>query len=136
VADTAHSGQPWTAPAYDKLNVPMQAPRLFCMASGHDGHDSCTCLSEQGTRHVVEQNRCRMIARDGQYEPFLDEVQGDRRRLDDATQRRQLVERQNSSPGGVGGTPPTDTALPGATLSAPQVSGYGDLGARRIEPAS
>lgn len=35
-------GQPWTAPAYDKLNVPMKAPRVFCMASGHD--------AEQGAR--------------------------------------------------------------------------------------
>ncbi|MDG2518404.1 zonular occludens toxin domain-containing protein [Lysobacter soli] len=127
-------GQPWTAPAYDKLNVPMQAPRVFCMASGHDGHDGCTCLSEQGTRHVIEQNRCRMIALDGQYEPFLDEVQGDRRRLDEATQRRQLMQ-QEISRGGVGGTPPTDNALPGATLSAPQVSGYGDIEAVRVESA-
>ena len=63
-------------------------PRVFCMASGHDGHDSCTCLSEQGTRYIIEPNRCRMIALQGQYEPFLDEVQGDRRRLDEATQRR------------------------------------------------
>lgn len=47
-------GQPWTAPAYDKLNVPMQTPRVFCMASGHDARDSCTCLTEQGTRHVIE----------------------------------------------------------------------------------
>lgn len=98
-------GQPWTAPAYDKLNVPMQSPRVFCMASGHDGHDGCTCLTEQGTRHVIEENRCRMIALDGQYEPFLDEVQGDRRRLDDVTQRRQLMERQVEG-GGVGGEPP------------------------------
>ena len=33
-----------------------------------------------------------MIALDGQYEPFLDEVQGDRRRLDEVTQRRHLLE--------------------------------------------
>jgi hypothetical protein len=97
-------GQPWTAPAYDRLSVPMQAPRVFCMASGHDGHDSCTCLSEQGTRYVIEPNRCRMIALQGQYEPFLDEVQGDRRRLDDATQLRRLAEQQSRG-GGVGASP-------------------------------
>ncbi|QSX75880.1 zonular occludens toxin family protein [Lysobacter arenosi] len=101
-------GQPWTAPAYDKLTLPMQPPRIFCMASGHDGGDSCTCLAEQGSRYVVEQNRCRMIARDGQYEPFLDEVQGDRNRLDDATQLRRLAERQERQGergGGVGASP-------------------------------
>ena len=111
MADTAHSGPPWTAPAYDKLTVPMQAPRVLCMASGQDGHESCTCLSEQGMRHVIEENRCRMIAIDGQYEPFLDEVQGDRRRPDEATQRRQLMEREISA-GGVGASPLRTTLCP------------------------
>lgn len=44
-----------------------------------------------------------MIALDGQYETFLDEVQGDRRRLDEATQRRRLMEQE--ARGGVGGGP-------------------------------
>ncbi|MDI9238642.1 hypothetical protein QLQ15_06895 [Lysobacter sp. LF1] len=43
---------------------------------------------------MIEPNRCRMIAKDGQYEPFLDEVQGDRRRLDEVTQRRRLLEHE------------------------------------------
>ena len=82
-----------------------------------------------------------MIARDGQYEPFLDEVQGDRRRLDEATQRRRLME-QEARTGGVGREPPTAMAanaaapLPGAAISAPQVTCYGDLGARMIETGS
>jgi len=60
--------------------------------------------SEQGTHYVIEPNRCRMIALQGQYEPFLDEVKGDRRRLDDATQLRRLAE-QESRGGGVGESP-------------------------------
>lgn len=98
-------------------------------------------MSEQGTRHVIEPNRCRMIAMDGQYEPFLDEVQGDRRRLDEATQRRQLLDRQVAGAGAVGGEPPygygreRGRSFTGAAISAPQVTGYGDLGARKLEPA-
>jgi hypothetical protein len=106
-------GQPWTAPAYDRLTLPNQPPRIFCMASGHNGDESCTCLTEQGTRYVVEQNRCRMIAIDGQYEPFLDEVQGDRKRLDATTQLRRLAEQEVSAPGqsGGGGASPVGGAM-------------------------
>jgi hypothetical protein len=108
-------GQPWTAPAYDHLSVPNQPPRIFCMASGHDGHDSCSCLTEQGTRYVVEQNRCRMIAVDGQYEPFLDEVEGDRRRLDATTQLRRLASQELSAPGQAAGA--------GASAAAAMIPG-------------
>lgn len=74
--------QPWSAPVYDdKLTLPMQPPRLFCMAA-LDGPDvngvqlppSCTCLTEQGTRWEMEQSICFFIARRGQYEPYLDEA--------------------------------------------------------------
>lgn len=129
-------GQPWTAPAYDRLSVPMQAPRVFCMASGHGGHDSCTCLTEQGTRYVIEPNRCRMIALQGQYEPFLDEVLGDRRRLDDATQLRRLAEQQSRGVPATAMAAPAAALSPGAVVTSAQVTGYGDIGARRIEPAT
>jgi len=126
-------GQPWTAPAYDALDIPRNnPPRVFCMASGHDGDAGCSCLTEQGTRYVIEQNRCRLIATDGQYEPFIDTNRGNLQRMDEVSQRVRL----QAPHGGVGGVPPTDNALPGVTLSAPQVSGYGDLGARHIDPAS
>jgi len=129
-------GQPWTAPAYDRLEVPPQPPRVFCMSSGDDGADGCSCLTEQGTQYKIEDNRCRMIARQGQYEPFLDEIQGDRQRLDEVTQRRQLAEAAERGRGGVGGSPPTAMDAPasasvhGSIISASQVSGYGDLGTK------
>jgi len=44
-----------------------------------------TCRS----RHVIEENRCQMIAIDGQYGPFLDRAKGNRCRLDEASWRRQ-----------------------------------------------
>lgn len=114
-------GQPWTAPAYDRLNVPQQAPRIFCAATGA-GEDaqgehqsgSCTCVTEQGTRYALEEKHCRMLAREGQYEPFRDEVIGDRRRLDDGTQRRELAERMaRASEGAIspaGGSAPAPSA--------------------------
>lgn len=87
-------GQPWTAPAYDDLAIPSQAPRVFCasfgpgeLATGDHAESSCTCLTEQGTLYAMQENRCAMIARRGQYEPFRNERVGDRQRLDDVTQR-------------------------------------------------
>lgn len=76
----------------------------------------------------MPQDRCRHYARHGEvYNPF----------------KKPPTESEPSrTPGGVGGEPPTAMAAPaaasssGAVLSAPQVSGYGDLGARLIEPAS
>ncbi|WP_182267811.1 zonular occludens toxin domain-containing protein [Stenotrophomonas maltophilia] len=72
------AAQPWSAPIYDAaLSVPAEPPRLFCMAAG-EGTDamgerqgeSCTCVTEQGTRYTVTFDTCTMIARHGQYEPY------------------------------------------------------------------
>ena len=121
-------GQPWTAPAYDKLTVPMQAPRIFCASTGAgedaDGHHrppSCSCVTEQGTRYSLPDNHCRMLAREGQYEPFRDEVIGDRRRLDSETQRRQLYERDAARTAG------PSTFEPGSVITGDQMAGYGDI---------
>ncbi|KAB8191354.1 zonular occludens toxin family protein [Lysobacter maris] len=127
-------GQPWTAPAYDNLSVPAQSPRVFCMASGLEPDQSCSCLTEQGTRYVIELNRCLMIAKQGQYEPFFDEVQGDRRRLDDATQLRRVSERL-SSLGAIGPSSGATSESVGPVIEAPQISAYGDIGARDITHA-
>ncbi|RAO78186.1 zonular occludens toxin family protein [Dyella jiangningensis] len=59
-------GQPWTAPAYDQLQV-QGVPDLFCIAVD-DGR--CTCHTEQGTKYEVNAGVCRAIARDGVYNPF------------------------------------------------------------------
>lgn len=58
-------GMPVSAPIYDGL-MPSNVPDIFCMSS----EDSCTCLSEQGTRIRVADALCRTIARDGSYNPF------------------------------------------------------------------
>lgn len=91
--------QPWTAPAYDGLTVPHDPPRVFCMSSGrmHGKQwvsESCTCLTDQGTRYRMDHMLCARIAQDGQYEPFLtravDAIQGNTGQQ----QFRQLSERR------------------------------------------
>lgn len=74
------ASQPWSAPAYDGIAVPQQAPRVFCMSSAPSLADdyrpettSCTCITEQGTRYVIQFSYCIAIARRGQYEPLYDE---------------------------------------------------------------
>ncbi|HHA2370385.1 zonular occludens toxin domain-containing protein [Stenotrophomonas maltophilia] len=105
-------GQPWTAPAYDSLTVPTnQPPRVYCMASG-DGLDAmgehqigrCSCKTEQGTTYVMDQQQCRLVAREGQYEPFLDTNQAEARRMNDYQQSAHYQEesrRIRSEAGGV-----------------------------------
>lgn len=59
------AGKPWTAPAYDRLGD-GEPPDLACMSSS----DSCTCITiQQGTRYAVGDATCRIIARDGQWNP-------------------------------------------------------------------
>ncbi|WP_239499605.1 hypothetical protein [Stenotrophomonas maltophilia] len=93
-------GQPWTAPAYDSLSIPTnQPPRVYCMASG-DGLDAngehqigrCSCKTEQGTTYVMDQQQCRMVAVNGQYEPFLDTNQAEARRMNDYQQSAHFQE--------------------------------------------
>lgn len=60
-------GQPWTAPAFDHLEVQAQ-PRIFCVAN--EAGD-CHCRTEQGTRYAMDLNVCRaMVAEGGPYNPF------------------------------------------------------------------
>ncbi|SEP38060.1 zonular occludens toxin domain-containing protein [Rhodopseudomonas pseudopalustris] len=72
--------QPWSAPVYDgALSLPAEPPRIFCMSSlggenglGEQDKPSCTCVTEQGTRYeLADEPTCRMVARSGQYEPYL-----------------------------------------------------------------
>lgn len=70
--------QPWSAPAYDDLAVSREAPRLFCMSSGSMkgpdwNADTCTCLTEQGTRYKLDLQTCALVSRHAQYEPYRDE---------------------------------------------------------------
>jgi Zonular occludens toxin (Zot) len=63
--------QPWSAPAYDELSLPQNPPRIFCISSGTPT-DSCTCITDQGTKYFLDFQTCVTVVRDGQYEPYLD----------------------------------------------------------------
>ncbi|MDF3983281.1 zonular occludens toxin domain-containing protein [Luteibacter sp. PPL554] len=67
-------GQPWTAPAYDHMQVQSQ-PDLYCIAA-EDG--DCLCHTEQGTRYPMDLKLCRIIVRDGVYNPFRRVVENSR----------------------------------------------------------
>lgn len=85
-------GQPWTAPAYDKRPI-AAAPELYCVAVD-DG--SCSCITEQGTRYVLEVKMCRAIARDGTYNPTRQP------RQQDQPQQQQQAPSEASAPSVVG----------------------------------
>lgn len=60
-------GQPWTAPAFDHLQVRAE-PRIYCVANEDGG---CHCRTEQGTRYAVAVDMCRTMVREGGvYNPF------------------------------------------------------------------
>lgn len=60
-------GMPWTAPAFDHLQVQAE-PRIFCVANEDGG---CHCRTEQGTRYEVTPVMCRaMVKEGGVYNPF------------------------------------------------------------------
>lgn len=66
---------PWTAPAFVGREM-VSEPDLFCMSSGSmQGEewvaDSCSCLTEQGTRYKLDMVLCVEISRfGGRYNPF------------------------------------------------------------------
>lgn len=65
-----HAEMPWTRPVMDDRPV-VAEPALWCMSSGWEGDETCTCKTEQGTRHILPLNRCRDIARwGGAYNPY------------------------------------------------------------------
>ncbi|WP_266182160.1 zonular occludens toxin domain-containing protein [Dyella humicola] len=68
--------QPWSAPLYDGQAV-TQHPQIFCASEVKPG--KCRCITEQGTRYVMEEDVCRDIVENGgAYDPF----KPDRRRDD------------------------------------------------------
>ena len=135
---------PWSAPAF--TNRQAQAdPQLVCMSTGAgldvDGEhreSSCRCVTEQGTLYTTPDTECRRMAREGpMYNPFK------------SPQRYQVQGQvggvaytvQGDKRGVGGGVPPTamdaNASAPssGATISAPQVSGYGDIGVGQPQAA-
>lgn len=121
--------QPWTAPAYDAaLSIPNDPPRLYCVAAspgatvdGHARNSSCTCLTEQGTRYLVDLATCTMIARHGQYEPFRRMREAENRTgLDALTVQSHHIDRLQSGQ--------VAAAVQGGTVGYGQMAQYGNIG--------
>ena len=59
---------PHTAPRYDDITKPQQAPRITgCVLM----HQRCTCYSQQATKVTTTADFCRLVVRDGRM-PFYD----------------------------------------------------------------
>jgi len=73
--------QPWSAEIYDSVNTqPTAKPQFWCMsssagldASGKMKGETCSCITEQGTRYQLDMQTCfAVIDQGGVYNPFLD----------------------------------------------------------------
>lgn len=64
------AGMPWSAPAYDRLEV-QGVPELYCVIGDPDSSvERCHCITEQGTRATVPVGMCKDIAKGGSYNPY------------------------------------------------------------------
>ena len=63
---------PASAPLYDGRSV-KQYPRAYCIASGRDGRDRCSCFTQQATRVEMHPDACRVLARHGgEFDPYAE----------------------------------------------------------------
>jgi|GEM_PF-511063 len=120
--------QPWSAPAYDNLAIPAQPPRMFCMSSlggetadGSYKEPTCGCMTEQGTRYLLETASCLLVAKQGQYEPYRQNRIGDDYRMD----AQQLGQRYQADAHQAYALRDGGNAQPGGTWTMPT---YGDYG--------
>lgn len=103
---------PGSAPAWDHRAV-VSEPTIACMIGERVG---CICITEQGTRHVVDQFKCNAIVQHGgTYDPF-------KPKQDDRQNRRE----QGTTPARE--ATPSAQATTGSVLTGAQISGYGDIG--------
>lgn len=132
-------GLPWSAPAF--VDRPIKAdPHAYCMTSapgqmenGEYKGETFSCVSEQGTRVLMQRENAAHLARWGEpYNPFkgASGQRGDERQRQD-----------NNKADGVQGLSPAAMARsavppPATVIGGDQVSGYGDMGARQITPAT
>lgn len=124
------ASQPWSAPAYDNMKVSSQPPRVFCMASkagrGADDvfrPDRCNCVTEQGTKYDLEYSVCKVVAENGQYEPYYQER--DDKRGDGVSQQRDYKAQIDRIQGGRY-TTRSDTDQGGESVSVSAGEGIGN----------
>ncbi len=105
------ASQPWSAPAYDSLQMPKNPPRIFCMASGNPVNQ-CGCLTDQGTKYLIDLKTCTTIARDGQYEPYLEVATNGQKLADGHEQLKYMAENKIIDQGETNYTGPAPTSYP------------------------
>jgi zona occludens toxin len=99
---------PGSAPIFDGRAVRAE-PGVYCMST----KDTCSCLTEQGTRYQMNYKTCRQIARHGpSYDPFKQPPQ----------------QQQNAQDDGLRGEQGMRQAPATAVMTGPQIASYGDLG--------
>ena len=81
-------GLAYTAPAYDKVTEPEEAPvPVACLTSERTG---CLCYSQQGTKLAMSQELCNNILEKGFFQPFsLKSQERQREQEENRRQRRQ-----------------------------------------------
>ena len=110
----------WSAPAFDK--EVMSNPEIYCAASGNGidangdwSKGSCNCISEQGTRMVLDQQTCHATVKNGGvYNPF--------RMPQQQMQQPQLQEPSNTEP-----APVQPGQLPRTHGGEHQIAAYGSM---------
>lgn len=107
------AGMPWSAPAYDRLDV-QGVPELYCVIGEPDSDvERCHCITEQGTRATVPVGMCKDIAKGGSYNPY-----------------RRPVQPTGRGEGRGKAGDPSDVEI--ATAAQPRIAG--DMSTRAIEP--
>jgi len=100
----AVQSMPWSAPAYADLK-PTDYPVLYCMDSEAVG---CRCYTQQITRYYIDEKICRVIVRDGVFNPFASQrkdVERDKGRAaddDDRRRRRSFFDPDGTTSAGAG----------------------------------
>jgi len=117
-------GQPWTAPAFDQLQVKAE-PRVYCIASEEGG---CHCRTEQGTRYTVDLKVCRvMVQEGGVYNPFQPPA-------DRPQQRQEHEQGSEQASAGVASVSPSAHRFRAGTGTAaytpPELTQVGSIGAQ------
>lgn len=90
-------GVPWSAPAYDDRE-PSEYPRPYCIGGDlTDARADCQCFTQQGTRLPTDPMLCRLIIRDGLFDPYRrEDRERERPRTAEANQVRSPGERRRA----------------------------------------
>lgn len=64
-------GLPHTAPIYDELMEPQQAPKLAACILFHES-DTCKCHTQQATPLDVSDSICRSVVKNGWFDPSIE----------------------------------------------------------------